>query len=223
MSPVATTKLVDDACRFFGVLERLEPEAFELLTARSVEVSLPAGDALFLPGDSCDGFGFLIGGTVKVGLLSEHGREIVLYRVRPGDSCTVTVSCLVTGSSYPAMGMVERDLKALVIPRTIFIDLVDRSPVFRRFVLEIFSARMTLLMELVHEVAFNRLDQRLAARLLELGPKIGMSHSELADELGTSRVIVSRILESFADDGLVALGRRRVTIDDPAGLERRRG
>ena len=135
----------------------------------------------------------------------------------------MTVSCLVSGSPYPAMGIVERDLKALAIPRSMFIDLVDRSPVFRRFVLEIFSARMTLLMELVHEVAFNKLDQRLAARLLALGPTIGMSHSELADELGTSRVIVSRILESFADDGLVKLERRLVSIEDPARLERRCG
>jgi CRP/FNR family transcriptional regulator len=147
----------------------------------------------------------------------------VLYRVRPGESCTVTVSCLVSGSPYPATGLVERDLTALAISRSAFRDLVDRSPVFRRFVLEIFSARMTHLMELVHEVAFNKLDQRLASRLLELGPEVGMSHSELADELGTSRVIVSRILESFADEGLVSLGRRLVSVEDPDRLEGRRG
>jgi CRP/FNR family transcriptional regulator len=220
---MATTRLLDEARRAFGLFDRLEPEELELLGSGSAEVRLPAGEMMFRPGDGCEGFGFVVAGAVKVGLLSEMGREIVLYRVQPGQSCTVTVSCLVSGSPYPAMGIVERDLRALAIPRPMFIDLVDRSPVFRRFVLEIFSARMTLLMELVHEVAFNKLDERLAARLLALGPTIAMSHSELADELGTSRVIVSRILESFADAGLVKLERRLVSIEDPARLERRCG
>ena len=215
--------LFERARRTFSLLERLEPGAMETLRSGSAEVRLPSGEMLFSPGDVCEGFGFVIDGAVKVGLLSEHGREIVLYRVRPGESCTVTVSCLVSDSPYTAMGMVERDLTALAIPRSAFIDLVECSSVFRQFVLEIFSARVTHLMELVHEVAFNKLDQRLAARLLELGPTIGLSHSELASELGTSRVIVSRILESFADDGLVTLGRRRVSIEDPAALEIRSG
>lgn len=218
---MTSPRLFDEARRKFGMFDRLEPEALELLGSGSDEVRLSAGETMFRPGDGCEGFGFVVDGAVKVGLLSEMGREIVLYRVQPGQSCTVTVSCLVSGSPYPAMGIVERDLKALAVPRTMFIDLIDRSPVFRHFVLEIFSARMTLLMELVHEVAFNKLDQRLAARLLELGPKIAMSHSELADELGTSRVIVSRILEAFADEGLVALGRRLVSVEDPVRLEGR--
>jgi CRP/FNR family transcriptional regulator len=220
---MATTELIDRARHAFRLFERLEPEASQLLTSGLAEVRMEAGAMMFRPGDSCDGFGFVVDGAVKVGLVSEHGREIVLYRVQPGETCTVTVSCLVTGSPYPAMGVVERDLTAAAIPRRLFVDLVDRSPVFRQFVLEVFSARVTHLMELVHEVAFNKLDQRLAARLLELGPKVRMSHSELASELGTSRVIVSRLLESFADEGLVTLGRRLVSVEDRVRLELRSG
>jgi CRP/FNR family transcriptional regulator len=217
MSP----SLIDRAREAFSLFERLEPEAFEVLASGSAEVRLPSGEMLFRPGDGCEGFGFVIDGSVKVGLLSEHGREIVLYRVRPGETCTVTVSCLVSGSPYPAMGVVERDLTAAAISRSAFVDLVDLSPVFRQFVLDVFSSRVTHLMELVHEVAFNKLDQRLASRLLELGPIVSLSHSELASEVGTGRVIVSRILESFADEGLVTLGRRLVTVEDPVRLEAR--
>ncbi|MCU0304162.1 MAG: Crp/Fnr family transcriptional regulator [Thermoanaerobaculales bacterium] len=215
--------LVDRARRAFGFLERLEPEAWQRFSSGVTEVRLPAGATMFRPGDGCDGFGFVLEGSVKVGLVSESGREIVLYRVRPGESCTVTVSCLVTGSTYPATGIVERDLTAAAIPRFVFADLVDLSPVFRRFVLEALSIRITDLMELVDEVAFNKLDRRLAARLLELGPRVKLSHGELAGELGTGRVIVSRILESFADQGLVTLGRRSVTVADPDGLRTRFG
>jgi CRP/FNR family transcriptional regulator len=211
------------ARRAFSLLDGLEPTVLESFARAAGEIRLPAGEIMFRPGDGCDAFGFVVDGRVKVGLLSEQGRELVLYRVRPGESCTVTVSCLVSDRPYPALGVVEEDLTALAIPRAAFSDLVDRSPVFRAFVLGIFSARVTHLMALVHEVAFNKLDQRLAARLLELGPVVEMSHGERASELGTSREIVSRLLESLADDGAVSLGRRRIEVSSPALLELRRG
>ena len=113
---------------------------------------------------------------------------------------------------FAAQGVAEESVTALAMPRPVFDALFEGSPVFRRFVLEIFSGRITLLMELVNEVAFNKLDRRLGARLLELGPVVSMSHQELAEELGTTREIVSRILESLADAGAVSLGRRRITV-----------
>ena len=118
--------------------------------------------------------------------------------------------------------MVEEPLTAVAIPREFFSRFVERSGVFQEFVLEIFSSRVNHLMELVHEVAFNKLDQRLASRLLDLGPVVTMSHQELAAELGTSREIVSRILESLADEGAVTLGRRRISLDRPELLKVRR-
>lgn len=204
----------------FPVLGRLEPELVDHVQTGGQEVQMPARSWLFRLGDRCDGFGFVIDGCVRVSISSESGRELVLYRVRPGQSCTVTVSCLVNKRPYPAEGMVEGHLEAISIPRALFNDLVERSPGFRQFVLEIFSTRLNHLMELVNEVAFNKLDQRLASRLLELGPVVSMTHQELAGELGTSREIVSRLLENFADQGLVTLGRKRIAIDDPSLIER---
>jgi len=131
----------------------------------------------------------------------------------------VTVSCLVNNRSYPAEGMAEDELVAVSIPSALFNDLVEQSPVFRRFVLEIFGTRVNHLMELVNEVAFNKLDQRLASRLLELGPVVTMTHQEIAGELGTTREMVSRLLENFADQGLVTLGRKRIEIADPSMME----
>ena len=96
--------------------------------------------------------------------------------------------------------------------------MLEQSPIFRSFVLEIFSGRITHLMELVHEVAFNKLDRRLGRRLLELGPVVNLTHQEMADELGTSREIISRILESFADEGAVSLGRKKIVVEDPLAL-----
>jgi CRP/FNR family transcriptional regulator len=199
----------------FGVLDRLEPESLERLRLGGQEVHIPSGSWLFRLGDRCEGFGFVIDGCIKVCISSETGREMVLYRVRPGESCTVTVSCLINDRPYPAEGITEGPLEAVTVPRELFNDLVGSSAVFRRFVLEIFSTRVNNLMELVNEVAFNKLDQRLASRLIELGPVVAMTHQELAGELGTTREMVSRLLENFADRGLVTLGRKRIEIEDP--------
>jgi CRP/FNR family transcriptional regulator len=217
---VLNPEFLERARAAFGVLDRLEPELLDQLQMAGQEVQMPPGSWLFRLGDRCDGFGFVIDGSVKVSISSQSGREMVLYRVRPGESCTVTVSCLVNNRPYPAEGVAEDALAAVSIPRALFNDLLERSPVFRQLVLEIFGQRVNHLMELVNDVAFNKLDQRLAARLLELGPVVMMTHQELAGELGTSREMVSRLLENFADQGLVTLGRKRIAIENPNLIER---
>ena len=92
------------------------------------------------------------------------------------------------------------------------------SPAFRTYVFALFADRMTDLMQLVEAVAFQRLDQRLAALLLGKGRLVHTTHQQLADELGSVREIVTRLLRRFADQGLVALSREQVEILDPAGL-----
>lgn len=207
--------ILDCAASVFEVLAKLAPEHRDVLRSQGRAVEIPAGSFLFRPGDRCEGLGFVVDGCIKVSVLSAGGREMVLYRVRPGESCTVTASCLVSDRPFAAQGVAEETVTALAVPRPVFDAFFESSPVFRRFVLEIFSGRITHLMELVNEVAFNKLDQRLASRLIELGPVVSMSHQQLADELGTSREIVSRILESFADAGGVTLGRRRIAVERP--------
>jgi CRP/FNR family transcriptional regulator len=216
---VLNPEFLDRARAAFPVLYGLEPELLDQVQKGGQEVQMPSGNWLFRLGDRCDGFGFVIDGSVKVSISNESGREMVLYRVRPGESCTVTISCLVNNRPYPAEGMTEDELVAASIPRALFSDLIERSPLFRQFVLEIFSSRVNHLMELVNEVAFNKLDQRLASRLIELGPVVTMTHQEIAGELGTSREMVSRLLEDFADRGLVTLGRKRIAIEDPSLIE----
>jgi CRP/FNR family transcriptional regulator len=85
-------------------------------------------------------------------------------------------------------------------------------------VFNIFTERVDHLMELVNEVAFNRLDARIVAKLIELGPVIALTHQQLADEVGSTREMVSRILESLADRGSLRLGRKRIEVLDPEAL-----
>ena len=182
------------------------------------EVRFDGGSLLFDVGQECEGLGLVLEGSVRVSCLSEGGREIVLYRVRPGETCTITASCLVSERPFAARGVVEEPTTGLFIPSGTFRRLPSTSNPFRNFVLGIFTARVDHLMELINQVAFNKLDERIAARLLELGPVLEMTHQDLADEVGSTREMVSRILESFADRGLVTLGRRRIEVHDPRAL-----
>lgn len=128
--------------------------------------------------------------------------------------------CLLGGSFYPARGVVESDLVAVAIDRGLFTRLVEEFEPLRTFVFTLFAARLATLMRLVEDMAFRRVDQRLAGLLLSRGPELHTTHEELATELGTAREVVSRILKSFEREGAVQLGRGSVTVVDARGIQR---
>ena len=151
-------------------------------------------------------------------MTAPNGRELQLYRVVPGDACVLTSSCLLGHAPYSAHGVAESETTLVTLPAPVFNKLITSCEPFRTYVFNIFAERIAELMQLVEAVAFQRLDQRLAALLLGKGKLIRTTHQQLADELGSVREIVSRLLRSFADQGLVALAREQVEILDPVGL-----
>ena len=104
----------------------------------------------------------------------------------------------------------ETPLRMLMLPTALFEKLIAGNAAFRDFVFHLLAERIAELMQLVEEVAFHRLDQRLAKLLLGKGEPIQATHQTLADELGSVREIVSRLLKGFAAQGLVTLGRERI-------------
>lgn len=181
---------------------------------------VPRGAHLFDERSPCGAFPLVIEGRVKVVKLSPSGREIVLYRVEPGQSCLLTSSCMLSNRDYSATGIAETDVTLVAIPRGTFDALMAGAPGFRDYVHTLFADRIGELMMLVEEVAFRRLDERLASHLLAHGPQVTARHQDIAAELGSVREIVSRILGDFEERGLVSLGRGRIEVMDRKGLER---
>jgi CRP/FNR family transcriptional regulator len=138
--------------------------------------------------------------------------------VEPGESCILSGGCLLGHSDYTATGIAERDATILNIPPALFQELMLQYEPFRRYVFGMYGARLAEVMELVEEVAFRRLDTRLAQLLVYRGPVINTTHQKLADELGSVREIVSRLLRSFEERGWVRLERERVTVLEPKSL-----
>ncbi|HEY4697989.1 MAG TPA: Crp/Fnr family transcriptional regulator [Gallionella sp.] len=191
----------------------------ELLAAASV-MHLPAGTVVFDEDQPCQGFPLLLSGNIRVIKAAPNGRELQLYRVTPGESCILTSSCLLGHSRYHARGIAEQALEIVVLPAASFHALLGSHEAFRSYVFHLFSDRLTDLMQLVSAVAFQKLDQRLARLLIGKPSPIHATHQALADELGSAREIVSRLLKGFAEQGWVKLGREQIVITDAPALKK---
>lgn len=207
----------DTLFQAYPVINELPEAARDRLLAALNPLSLPARTQVFDEHQPCGGFPFVVTGAIRVIKAAPNGRELPLYRVLPGETCFITASCLLGHQEYNARGETEIDTLVLMLPKPVFEEMLVHEP-FRRFVFLLFAERVADLMQLVEEVAFMRLDQRLAALLLGHGRDIRTTHQQLAQDLGSVREIVSRLLKGFEHRGLVKLGRETIEILDPAGL-----
>ena len=204
----------------YPVLGQLTGTERDALRRELQPLHIPAGAVLFDLDSPCSLFLLLAAGTVRVVKPALSGREIMLYRLEPGDSCILTVSCLLGESSYPARGVAETDVAGYILTRPFFHSLLAESEPFRAFVFRYFAARISDLMQLVEEVTFGALDQRLASLLVTQGPVLDLTHQQIADELGTVREVVSRRLKALELQGLVRLKRGQVEVLDLKRLSR---
>ncbi|HEX5803653.1 MAG TPA: Crp/Fnr family transcriptional regulator [Azospira sp.] len=204
----------------YPALAGLAGDELDRLLQPTALLRIPAGARVFAEAQPCRGFPLVIEGSIKVVKRAPSGREMLLYRVEPGDSCIISSSCLLGHTAYTARGESESPVTLAILPDALFQRLLADDPGFRDFVFHLLAERIADLMQLVEEIAFHRLDQRLARLLLARDGDIHATHQALADELGSVREIVSRLLKGFAADGLVELGRERIALLDRERLRR---
>mgnify|MGYP000893688864 FL=1 len=180
-------------------------------------MEVPAGTILFDENAPCQGFPLVLAGEVKVSRHSGDGRSLELYRVVPGELCLVSSACLFRSAPLSAQGITTKPTTLLLIPPATFNQWLA-TPSFRDEVLGLFAERMADLTGLIDAVAFHKLDQRLAAALLGRGQDLALTHQTLADELGTVREIITRLLRRFEREGWVTLARERIHISNSAAL-----
>ena len=185
-------------------------------------INMPAKATAFHQGDACSNYLLILSGSIKVLTRAENGREIILYRLGDGDSCVLTTSCLFGNARYPAEGISETDVTALAIPAKKFHQAIQQSKAFREFVFGSFSSHLGSLISLVEEIAFGKLDIRLARHLLKLtkdNTTLETTHQQLATELGSAREVISRQLKEFQRRGWIEMTRGHIAIADRAALE----
>lgn len=211
----------------FAGLSQLDEPTKAILLNHSAVLNVPADTVLFGPQKSPENMLFLLEGTVRVQQTAESGHEIVLYRIHAGESCVLTTACLLAYEDYSALGIAETDLHAVAIPRPVFDNLVSRSTTFRDFVFKAFSKRITDLFLMVNEVAFQRIDVRLAHSLLALAEVAGnrrssitVTHQQLSVELGTAREVISRQLQAFQRHHWITQTRGAIVLIDIDALSK---
>ena len=181
-----------------------DPALLAAIERVGIAARLPRGAPICELGQECGHLALVLEGRARVYELAESGREITLYRVEAGECCILTASCIMGGERFPAFARCEQNLEAVLIPAAQVEDFMLRHAAWRRFVWRLLASRLAGVLTLLEEVTFRRLD---------------LTHQAIADDLGTSREVVSRVLKDLEQRGLLRLARGRIGIDDPQGLE----
>jgi len=209
----------------FSFAAGISPRAHDTVTGQARPVDFATGAVLLDEGLNCDPLLFVERGSIRVCKRAASGREISLYSVEPGESCVLAMVGMLGRTFYPATAVVDEHLHGLALPAPVFRDVYGTEPALQQFVMDLITRRLGVLMALVAEIAFHRMDHRLARFLLAKAEKapgllapVERTHEQIASELGTAREIVTRLLRSFEEKGLVEPGRGRVRVLDADGL-----
>lgn len=210
-NPAAEEKMVT------GLFPMLTGGLLKAFTHHSERMEFAKGEQLYEQGFPCPFVPFIVSGMVRVFKIGESGREITLYRVRPGQVCILSTTCSVSDKQYPAIAEAEEPSVVYVVPGGAFRRMLHVHVPLQDFIFDVMSERLVEMMTVVEEVAFWRVDLRLANRLLEETeppnpPEVKTTHAQLAIELGSAREVVSRILKEFERRGFVKLVRGMVAI-----------
>ncbi|WP_372603920.1 Crp/Fnr family transcriptional regulator [Actibacterium sp.] len=200
-------------------LTDMDPQSRAILQGLPV-TNLTKGHALFHPGEAARGFAIVLSGRIEVYLIGPTGREILLYGIEPGQSCVQSTLGLLGAADYTGEAVTTSEVELVLVPRDMFLTLIETAPVFRAFVFGAFATRMQSMMELLERVAFQKVESRLAAALLDQAQDdvVHTTHAELATRIGTAREVVSRRLDILVKRGLVRQDRGLVTVTNRPGL-----
>ncbi len=206
----------------FPLLENATPEFRSHFFHSATLMRIPADHAIASEGSDCGQLALVVSGKVRVYKLAESGREITLYRINSGDSCVLTASCIMSHTPFPAIAATETEVEALIIPSIKAYEWMSESKPWSAFIFGLISKRLAEVIAVLENVAFHRMDERIAAYLIAIasqGPIVNITHHEIASDLGTTREVVSRILKDFEGRGLIEGARGKLTITDLPGLQ----
>ena len=210
-----------DLERHFTFLKNAGQEVKKQLWQHAQIKEIPAGASICWEGDTCTQLALVLSGAVRVYKVGESGREITLYRIEENESCILTASCILSQTRFPAFAVAETTVQAVLVPASILREWVQQYEVWRDYVFGLMSQRLTAVIATVEEVAFRRVDARIAefvANLAEEQQEVKITHQEIAFELGTAREVVSRILKDFEREKLISLSRGSVIIHNKQAL-----
>ncbi|MCS7029029.1 MAG: Crp/Fnr family transcriptional regulator [Bacteroidia bacterium] len=159
----------------------------------------------------------VLSGSIKVFSVDNNGRELLLYYVHPGESCAMTFTCCMQQKNSEIKAVVEEDADLILLPITVMDEWIFKYSTWKSFIMQTMYNRFTELLKSLHLVAFEKLDERLIRYLIEKSKLVGstvldISHQQIADELATSRVVISRLLKKLENENKLILYRNQIKL-----------
>ena len=197
----------------FGFYDSLLEESKELINSNAMPVTMPSKMELFVQGDMCKDILFLTDGVVRVYRHHESGQEITLYFLAPFEQCNVNLNSAFTDTPAIGTAVSESEISGFMLQADVVKHLYSTEPAYQQYVFELFAGRMEGMAELVEDLRFKKMDERLFNWLKHLNTTvINITHDKLASHLGTSREVISRLLKELENQGVVKLTRGHIEL-----------
>ena len=194
-----------------------EPRLLEEMNDRGKLMHIKAGDTILEIGQLVRNMPIILSGSVKVSRLDDEGRELLLYYVNPSESCAMTFTCCMQQYPSEIKAVAEDDVTLLALPVQVMDEWLVKYPTWKSFVMKTMRARYHELLKPIDQIAFQKLDERLVTYLKEKSKATGSSlvnltHEQIAADLATSRVVISRLLKKLENDKKVLLYRNQIKL-----------
>lgn len=194
-----------------------EPDLVKAIEKHAKLVSLKAGDVILDIGQIVRTMPIILSGSVKVSRLDEEGKELLLYYVNPNESCAMTFTCCMQQYPSEIKAVAEEDVDMLVIPVSLMDEWLVKYPTWKSFVMKTIRYRFHEMLNVIDQIAFQKLDERLVYYLKEKSKVTGstlinLSHEQIASELATTRVVISRLLKVLENNNKVLLYRNQIKL-----------
>lgn len=192
-----------------------EPELLEQIHNLQ-EVEIPKGTIILKEAAYIKEIPLVVDGKLKVRKTDENGKEIILYHIRAGESCILSITSCINEKQSNAEAITEEVSRLVVVPAIKVREWMDTSKSWRKFVMQLYYSRLDELLNLVDSISFKQTDSRLYDKLKDLqqksGNEIKITHQELANEIGTAREVISRLLKQLEKDNYISLERGNIKI-----------
>ncbi len=209
--------MIEELKQHYGYL--FEDELLQEINSVGTYRDIPEGLKLIEIGDYIKSMPLLISGAIKILREDKEGDELILYFIEQGDTCAMTLSCCLGDSKSEIRAIAETDARLMMIPVAKMEEWLGKYKSWRQFVLQSYQNRMTELLEAIDTIAFLKMDERLFKYLKDKAmvnhnDVIHVTHQEIASDLHTSRVVVSRLLKALEIDGRIELHRNNIKVID---------
>jgi CRP/FNR family transcriptional regulator, anaerobic regulatory protein len=194
-----------------------EPALLGELESKSILMNVSSGESLLKVGKPVMGVPLMLSGTIKVTRVNDEGQELLIYYITKGETCPMSLTCFMTSQVSSVNGYAEEDSSILVVPANVVEELFLKFPTWKRFVMTTILDGLTEVIKSIDDVAFKKMDDRLVSYLKQKSKisgssLINLTHQQIGDELGTNRVVVSRLLKKLEEEKRLLLYRNQIKL-----------